>query len=294
MPDQLTTASAARGTVSLVAGITTGLVREAQARHALAPTASAAVGRLVTGTALLGASLKGRERLTLQIHGNGPIGAITADSWRAADGRVAARAHARHPDADLPLNERGKFNVARVVGSGQLQVTRSYEVGQPYSGIVPLETGEIGDDIASYLANSQQVPSIVAVGVLANPSGIIAAGGIIAQLLPGADEGTIGALEAAVAKMPPVTAQIAEGADTRALLHAVAGALDLKIFDDFSVAFDCRCTREKVETALLGLGRDELLKMAGEHPDTEATCAFCKQRYVLSARDVSRLVARLD
>jgi len=294
MFDQLTTASAARGTVSLVAGITTSLVREAQARHALAPTASAAVGRLITGAALLGASLTGRERLTLQISGDGPIGALTADAWSAGEGRVAARAHARHPQADVPLNERGKFDVARVVGRGQLQVTKSYEIGQPYSGIVPLESGEIGDDIAAYLANSQQIPSIVAVGVLANPSGIIAAGGVIAQLMPGADDGTIGALERAAAAMPPVTAQIAGGADTRALLAAVAGSLNLNVFGDFTVAFDCRCTREKVETALLGLGRDELVKIAGEQPSTEATCEFCKRQYILSADEVSGLVARLD
>jgi molecular chaperone Hsp33 len=294
MPDQLTTASAARGTVSLVAGITTDLVRETQARHALAPTASAAVGRLITGAALLGASLTGRERLTLQISGDGPIGALTADAWNGGAGVVSARAHARYPQADVPLNAIGKFDVARVVGAGQLQVTKSYEIGQPYSGIVPLESGEIGDDIASYLANSQQIPSIVAVGVLANPSGIVAAGGVIAQLMPGADDGTIGALEAAVAKMPPVTTQIADGADTRALLAAVAGALDLNVFDDLRVAFDCRCTREKVEIALLGLGRDELLKIAGEQPDTEATCEFCKRRYVLSASDVGALVSRLD
>jgi molecular chaperone Hsp33 len=294
MPDQLTTASAARGTVSLVAGITTELVREAQARHALAPSASAAVGRLITGAALLGASLTGRERLTLQISGDGPIGALTADAWNAGDGRVSARAHARYPQADVPLSAIGKFDVARVVGSGQLQVTKSYEIGQPYSGIVPLETGEIGDDIAAYLANSQQIPSIVALGVLANPSGIIAAGGVIAQLMPGADDGTIGALEAAVAKMPPITTQIIVGADTRALLAAVAGGLELKIFGDHDVAFDCLCTREKVETALLGLGRDELVKIAGEQPNTEATCEFCKRRYVLSSSDVGNLVARLD
>jgi molecular chaperone Hsp33 len=270
------------------------LVRETQARHALAPTASAAVGRLITGAALLGASLTGRERLTLQISGDGPIGALTADAWNGGAGVVSARAHARYPQADVPLNAIGKFDVARVVGAGQLQVTKSYEIGQPYSGIVPLESGEIGDDIASYLANSQQIPSIVAVGVLANPSGIIAAGGVIAQLMPGADDGTIGALEAAVATMPPVTTQIADGADTRDLLAAVAGALDLNVFDDLTVAFDCRCTREKVETALLGLGRDELLKIAGERPDTEATCEFCKRRYVLSSSEVGALVSRLD
>jgi molecular chaperone Hsp33 len=277
-----------------VAGITTDLVREAQERHGLAPTASAAVGRLITGAALLGASLKGRERLTLQIAGDGPIGKIVADAWSGGPEIIAARAYARHPAADLPLNARGKFDVAGVVGSGQLQVTKSYDIGQPYNGIVPLETGEIGDDIASYLLNSQQIPSVVALGVLANPGGIAHAGGIIAQLMPGADEATIGALEAAAAAMPPVTTQIANGADPEALIRAIAGTLPVKIFRVFTPAFSCQCTREKVETALMGLGRDELEKIAREQPQTEATCDFCRTRYVLSAGEVGDLAARLD
>jgi molecular chaperone Hsp33 len=294
MQDRLVTASAANGTVSLVAGITTEVVREAQRRHRLAPTASAAVGRLITGAALLGAGLGSRERLTLQIKGDGPIGSIVADSWSASDGCIAVRAYARYPAADLPLNARGKFDVAGVVGSGQLQVTKSYELGQPYNGIVPLASGEIGDDIAAYLANSQQIPSVVALGVLANPDGIVAAGGVIAQLMPGAADATIAALERNASDMPPVTQQIAAGADGEALLRAVTHALELRIFNEFRIEFDCRCTREKVESALLGLGRDELSKMASEQPQTEATCEFCKRQYVLSAREVNELVSRLD
>src|SRR5471032_1633421 len=241
MSDKIVTASAANGTVSLVAGITTEIVREAQARHVLAPTASAAVGRLLTGAALLGASLAGRERLTLQINGDGPIGSLVADAWSGGDGIITARAYARHPHADLPLNARGKFDVAGVIGAGQLQVTKSYEIGQPYKGIVPLETGEIGEDIASYLANSQQIPSVVALGVLANPAGIVAAGGIIAQLMPGADDATIAALERNAREMPPVTQQIVEGADGEALLAAVTRSLELNVFRAFAIEFDCRC-----------------------------------------------------
>ncbi|GAC1548614.1 MAG: redox-regulated molecular chaperone HslO [Candidatus Velthaea sp.] len=277
-----------------MAGITTAVVREAQERHALAPTASAAVGRLITGAALLGASLQGRERLTLQINGDGPVGAIVADAWSGGSGVVTTRAYARNPHADVPLNERGKFDVAGVIGAGMLQVTKSYEVGQPYNGIVPLESGEIGDDIASYLLNSQQIPSVVALGVLANPSGIVAAGGVIAQLMPGADDATIATLEANAQAMPSVTALISGGADPAAMLRAITASLEIKIFNEYTVEFGCRCTREKVEIALLGLGRDELEKMASEQPSTEATCDFCKRQYVLSATDVEKLVARLD
>ncbi len=183
--------------------------------------------------------------------------------------------------------------MAGVVGSGSLQVTSSYEVGQPYSGITPLASGEIGDDVAAYLANSQQIPSVVALGVLADPSGIRAAGGVIAQIMPGADESTIAALERNAGAMAAVTTQIVGGADPEALLRAVAGDLELKLFDRYEARFDCRCTREKVETALLGLGKDELAKIAREQPQTEATCDFCKVRYVLSADEVRALATRL-
>ena len=292
--DRVVTASAANGTVSLVAGTTTELVREARRRHDLAPTASAAVGRLLTAAALLGVSLKGRERLTLQIAGDGPIGTIVADAWSPGELVVAARGYARNPRADIPLNARGKFDVAGVVGHGQLQVTKNYEVGQAYVGIVPLQSGEIGDDVARYLGDSQQVPSVVALGVLADPAGIRAAGGVIAQLLPGAEETTIAHLEANAAAMPTVTAQIADGAGPAELLAQIAAGLDLRVHEHrYEVRFDCRCTRERVERALVGLGRDELIKMADEQPQTEATCDFCKRRYVLTSDEVRDLVARL-
>lgn len=293
--NRVVTASASGGTISFVAGVTTELVRETQQRHGLAPTASAATGRLITAAALLGASLKGPERLTLAIAGDGPIGTIVADAWNAGPEAIAARAYAKNPAAHLPLNARGKFDVAGVIGAGRLQVTKSYEVGQPYVGVVPLETGEIGDDLASYLAHSQQIPSIVALGVLADPDGISAAGGVIAQLMPGVADETIAKLEANAAAMPSVTAQIVAGADARALIARLAEGLDVKQHDhEYDVRFDCKCTRERVERALVGLGRDELLKIANEQPETEATCDFCKRRYVLSSAEVVGLLAKLD
>jgi len=293
--DRVVTASAANGTVSFVAGTTTELVRETQRRHALAPTAAAAVGRLVTAAALLGASLKGPERLSLQIAGDGPIGALSADAWSAGEATIAARGYARYPLADLPLNARGKFDVAGVIGKGRLQVTKSYEIGQPYVGIVPLESGEVGDDIASYLANSLQIPSVVALGVLAGPTGIQAAGGVIAQLLPGSADDTIALLEANAAAMAPVTTQIVGGADARALIERLAEGFELRPHEQvYEARFDCRCTRERVERALVGLGRDELLKISREQPETEATCDFCKRRYVLTAAEVEGLLARLE
>ena len=293
MPDLIISASAPDAGFALVAGITTELVREAQSRHVLSPTATAAVGRLVTGAALLGASLKGKERISLQVSGDGPLRSIVADAWLIDEERIGARGYAKVPDADLPLNERGKFDVAAAVGSGSMQVTKSFEVGQPYVGVVPLYSGEIAEDIAAYLVNSEQIPSIVALGVLADKRGVKAAGGLIAQLLPGADERAVAALEERALAMPPITKLISEGADAHALLHTLAGPAELRSHRTIDVRFACRCTREKVEVALLGLGADELNKMARERTETEATCEFCKKMYVFTSDEVTDLATRL-
>ena len=195
MPDLLLGATAGSG-ASIFAAVTTDLVAEVQRRHDLSPTATAAVGRLVTGAVLFGAGLAGRERISLQISGDGPIGTVAADAWLLGDRTVGARGYARNGRAELPIDARGKFDVAGVIGDGLLQVTKSYEVGQPYVGVVPLQSGEIAEDLAAYLAKSEQIPSVVALGVLANPNGVVAAGGVLAQVLPGAGDAAIALLEA--------------------------------------------------------------------------------------------------
>jgi len=294
MPDRIVTATAVDGSFSIVAGTTTDLVRETQQRHEMAPTASAAVGRLLTGAALLGASLKGREKLTLQVASDGPLRGLVADVSLNAPDEIGARGYARRPEVDVPLNERGKFDVGGAVGKGYLQVTRSFEVGQPYVGIVELASGEIGDDLATYLLNSEQIPSVVALGVLANPAGIKASGGVIAQVLPGADEATILALERRALEMTPVTAQVDGGATPEDLVRALAGELEVRYTRSYALAFTCTCSRERVERVLLGLGRDELDKIANEQQRAEAVCEFCKTAYVLSRDEVQGLIDRLE
>jgi len=294
VPDRLVNATARTGSCSLVAGVTTGLVEETTRRQRLSPTVSAALGRLLSAAALLGVGLKGPERLTLQIVGSGPIGGLVAEAWLLDATTVGVRGYARHPRVDVPLNGRGKFDVGRAVGIGRLQVTRSYEIGQPYIGIVPLASGEIGEDIATYLRDSEQIPSVVALGVLVNNEGIAAAGGAIAQLLPGADEATIGELERAAGALVPVATQIAAGADAEAVARSLSGSLALKPFTTYDVRFACRCSRERVETALASLGRDELLKMSMEPETPEATCEFCQDRYYFSRDEVGAIVRRLE
>lgn len=293
MADSLIAASSPEAGYSLIAGITTELVRETQRRHALGPTATAAVGRLVSGAALLAAGLSDRERISLQISGDGVLRTVTAEAWLTGPDRVGVRGQAANPQAELPLNELGKFDVSGAIGRGMLQVTKSSDIGQPYTGVVPLHSGEIAEDIASYLVNSEQIPSVVALGVLANPSGVIAAGGLIAQMLPGADDRAVRALEERALRMPPVTTLIAQGKDTHELLHALAGPAELRAHRTIEVGFACRCTREKVESALLGLGADELQNLARERRETEATCEFCKKLYIFTARELRELAGRL-
>jgi molecular chaperone Hsp33 len=293
MRDRLVTASAADGTVALVAGITTKLVAETRERHGTSPTASVAIGRLITAAALVGANLKGRERLSLQVSGSGTIGGIVAEVTMLPDHTVGARAYAHHPTADLPPTADGKFNVAELVGRGKLLVTKSYEVGQPYTGIVNLITGEIASDVAAYFAYSEQVPSVVAIGVHLDQSGVRVAGGVVAHVLPGASEETIGRLEENANSMDPVTTQILAGVEPEGIIERICAGMPPKRLREYDVIFACRCTREKVETALLGLGHDELVKIAEEQPTTEAKCEFCKRVWQLSADEVSNLAARI-
>jgi molecular chaperone Hsp33 len=293
MPDTLLAASAPDAGVALVAAIATDLVREIRERHDLWPTAAAAVGRLATGAALFGANLKGNERISLQIAGDGPLGNIAADAWLLDEQTLGVRGYARNARVDLPVDARGKFDVAGALGRGSLQVTRSSDVGQPYVGVVPLRSGEIAEDLAVYLAQSEQIRSVVALGVLANPNGVVAAGGILARALPGADERALIDLERRAAAMPPVTQLISGGAGVDDLLHGLAGAWELRSHHAFAIRFACLCNRGKVEAVLMGLGADELLRLTRERDRTEAVCEYCKTGYEFSVPEVDALRARL-
>jgi molecular chaperone Hsp33 len=290
MPDLIISASAPDAGVSFVAAITTALVAEARDRHDLAPTATAALGRLMTATALLATDLQATERTSLQISGDGPIGSISAEAWRIGDG-IGVRGRARRPLTELPLNARGKFDVAGAIGEGVLQVTRSYEIGQPYVGVVPLRSGEIAEDVAAYLSDSEQIPSVVALGVLADPTGIRASGGLIARVLPGADEAVIAHLERRALAMGPITSMIQDGADAQALMAALAGDLVLRSRQELAVTYACLCTRDKVEMVLISLGADEL-RILADQPDAEIACEFCKRRYDFNPVQLEALIER--
>lgn len=286
LSDYAVSALAAGDSVRILAARTTGLVREAQMRHGCSPTVTAALGRLLTGAALMGHALNGRERITLQITSDGPVRGLVAEA--AAGGRV--RGFPLRPAVDRPLNDRGKFDVAGVVGSGFLHVTHTFDTGQPYTSAVPLATGEIGEDLAAYFAASEQIPTVVAVGVLANPNGVMAAGGVIAQLLPGADDTVIDVLERGARAMPHVSALVRDGRTPEDLVAQLGGPLEPRLAGRHPLAFACHCSADRVAKAIIGLGHEALEDMAASQNDTEATCDFCGKRYYFPPQAIREIL----
>ncbi|HXW52343.1 MAG TPA: Hsp33 family molecular chaperone HslO [Candidatus Acidoferrales bacterium] len=284
--DYSASALAAGDSVRIVAARTTTLVAQAQKRHDCSPTVTAALGRLLTGAALMGTFLKGRERITLQIAGDGPVRGLLADV--VPGGRV--RGYPLRPRADVPLNARGKFDVGGLVGRGSLHVTRTFDTGLPYTSAVPLASGEIGDDLTHYFAHSEQVPTVVGVGVLAGPPGVIAAGGFIAHLLPGAREETIGMLEQTVLRLPHPTAMIREGLSPEDIVTRVGEGLAPRVTHAAPVLFACTCSRDRVTRVLIGLGPAELSQLANSDRETEVTCDWCGQRYWFAPSEVQELL----
>jgi molecular chaperone Hsp33 len=280
-------ALAAGDSVRIVAARTTDLVREAQMRHDCSPTVTAALGRLLTGAALIGSSSSDHERITLQVDADGPVRGLVAEVRRG--GRV--RGYPGRPRADVPLTPAGKFDVGGVVGRGFLNVTRIYETGQPYTSAVPLQTGEIGEDLAYFFANSEQIPSVVAVGVLANPQGVLAAGGILAQLLPGADASVTGVLERAARAIPQVSTLVRRGLSPEQMVDELAGELEPRVMHVQPLVFACRCNRDRVTKVILGLGRADLTLLGQAQEDTEVRCDFCGQLYHFSPSEIRELLA---
>ena len=288
--DYAVSTTAGGNTVRIVAARTTALVREAQRRHGCSPTVSAGLGRLLTGAALIGVQLTGRERVTLQITCRGAVRFLVADAL--AGGRV--RGFPGRARAELPLNVKGKFDVAGIVGRGSLHVTRTYDTGLPYTSAVPLASGEIGEDLAYFFARSEQIPTVVALGVLANPDGVVAAGGLLAQLLPGAEAATLDAIETAARTLPHISSLIRDGESPEQLIARFAAGLSPNPGLIQPLSFACPCDRRRVVRAIVTLGHEALAEMASGDEDTEATCDFCGQRYYFSPSEIGEILTAAE
>lgn len=295
--DKLIYGTAADATVRLISAVTTDTVAEAVRRHQTSPTASAALGRMLTGAALMGASLKDFDRLTARIDAEGPIGGIFAEANN--DGGV--RGYVRNPEAELPPKIDGKFDVSGIVGKGMFHITREsgFDLGlhrDPYVGSVPIVSGEIAEDFAYYLAKSEQIPSAVLLGVLLQNTEpfVTAAGGVMIQMMPGANEHIVTMIEDTVAHAPHLTSVIKEGATPEDLLRIALGVIDFDIVGEKDVAFRCTCSQERAISMIAALGTSEVEAMIAEDKGAVMTCGFCNETYSLNENDLQNIVASAD
>lgn len=293
MTDKLIRATAQNGDVRIIAAITTELVNEATSIHQCSPTASAAFGRMITGGVLMGALLKNStDSMTLQINGGGEAGEIIVTAH--ADGTV--KGYIANPLVDLPLNSKGKLDVGTAVGKdGDLKVIKDMGLKDPYIGQVPIYTGEIGDDIAYYFTVSEQTPSAVALGVLVDKDlSIKAAGGFIIQMMPGAPELLADTITYRLQEIPPVTTMIANGMTIEDILKEIFDGMDLKIYESIEPAYKCDCSRDRVERALMSIGKNDLSEICADGKTEEIVCHFCNTKYEFTNNDIKNIIKEID
>lgn len=273
-----------------LACVTTDLVNEARRRHGTYPTATAALGRALTGGALMGALLKTGQRVALKFVGNGPLRKILVE----AESNGAVRGYVEVPEVDLPPVH-GKFDVASALGrAGLLTVTKDLRLKEPYQGTVQLYTSEIAEDLAFYFAESEQIPSAVGLGVFVEPDEhVSAAGGFLIQSLPPADEELISKLITGIEQMPPITDQLRAGRTPEDVLELLFAGIPIDILEKRALAFQCSCSKERMERALVALGREELAEMARRKERIEVNCDFCREHYTFSREELERLMAEI-
>jgi len=292
MSDKLVRGTAHNGDIRVIGVITTELVNEAVKIHGTTPTASAALGRLLTAGSLMGAMLKSdKDKLTLKIDGGGEAMGVVVNSY--ADASV--KGYIGNPLVDLSPNAKGKLDVGGAIGKeGELLVIRDMGLKEPYVGRVPIYTGEIGDDIAYYYTVSEQVPSAVAVGVLVDKDLTIkAAGGFIIQMMPGADDMLADILTYRLEEIAPITTLIASGKGIDEILQYIFEDMDLKLLQSTTPKYNCDCSRERVERALISIGKDELSKIAEDNKTEEIRCQFCGKKYSFTPEDVNKILKEI-
>lgn len=291
MTDYLIKALGMDGTIRAFAVDATETIAEAQRRHDTWSASSAALGRTMVASLLLGATVKGEDRLTVKVQGNGPAGAIVVDS----NGKGEVKGYIKNPQVALPLNDKGKIDVRGAVGTnGTLTVTKDLGLKEPFTGQVPLISGELGEDFTYYMANSEQVPSAIGLSVLVDKDDSIkTAGGFMIQIMPGATEETISLLEERIAQLPLVSQLLDNGEKPEDLLERLIGKEELKILEKMPVTFKCDCSKEKFARAIISLGKDEIEQMIEEDHGAEAVCHFCGNKYHYSEAELKELAAEV-
>ena len=292
MSDTLMRGSSAGGEIRVLTAITTELVNEAQRIHHTYPTATAALGRLLTGAALMGAAgLKNEtDSMTIQIRGEGEIKNLVA----VTDCQSRVRGYISNPYVDRPLNDKGKLDVGGAIGGGYMSVVRDLGLKEPYVGQTPLVSGEIAEDLTYYYAKSEQTPTSIALGVLVDTdNSVLASGGFMIQMLPGATDEMAKSLEEILKNLPPVTTMIRVGMSAEDILFRVTEGFSM-ICENKAVTpkYECKCSKERMEKALISIGADELTQLINEQGQAELTCQFCDNKYMFSKSELENLLKR--
>ena len=263
----------------------TDIVNEIEKIHKTSAVVSAGLGRLTIATSLIGYGLKGDgDTVTIRMDGNGATGVLIA----VADSHGNVKSYVSNPVVEIPLNQYGKLDVKGAIGTdGTLSVIKDLGLKEPYSGTVPIVSGEVAEDIANYFATSEQTPTVCALGVLVNPDLTIKrAGGFLIQLLPFASEEVISTIERNIKDIKPVTTMLEDGQSPEDIALMLLDGLNPNILDSYNPVYKCDCSKERVQKALISLGKEELTKMAQEQKETEVCCHFCNNKYKFSSQDI--------
>jgi len=288
MSDYIVRATAKDAQIRAFACTTRDLVERVRQAHSTSPVATAALGRLLTAGSMMGSMLKGeKDILTIQINGSGPLKGITV----TADSKANVKGYVLEPNVIIPANDKHKLDVGGAVGIGVMSVIKDLGLKEPYVGQTVLQTGEIGDDLTYYFATSEQVPSSVGLGVLMEKDNTVKqAGGFIIQLMPFAQEHVISQLEENLSKVSSVTSLLDAGKTPEEILQILLGNLDLEILDKVPTRFYCNCSKERVEKAIISIGRKDIQEMIDEGKDIEVNCHFCNTRYTYTVDDLKRML----
>ena len=275
------------GKVSVICAETTNMVEEARKTHDLSPVVTAALGRMITITAIMGADLKDvKDKITVQINSDGPIGSMLAVSTNFPK----VKAYVKNPCVDLPLNEKRKA----VGANGFLNIIKDIGLKNPYVGTVPLVSGEIAEDFTNYFAVSEQKPTVVALGVLVNKDGVLASGGYVITLMPDATEEEIEKIENAIKNVKPISKMLEEKMQIEDIAKLVSGDDNIKLIEDNIIpVYECDCSKEKMEKGFITIGKEEMTKILNEDGKAELVCHFCNKKYNFTKEEIKDLIEKM-
>lgn len=290
MTDYIVRATAANNQIRAFAATTKETVESARQAHNTSPVATAALGRLLTGGAMMGSMMKNdSDMLTIQIKGDGPIGGLTV----TADSKGNVKGYVEHPEVMLPPNAQGKLDVAGALGIGLISVIKDMGLKEPYVGQTILQTSEIAEDLTYYFATSEQVPSSVGLGVLMEHDNTVKqAGGFIVQLMPFVDDDVVDRLEANIKKISSVTSMLDKGMTPEEILEEVLDGFEVEVKDTMPAQFYCNCTKERVEKAIISIGKKDIQEMVEDGKPIEVNCHFCGKSYEFSVEELKTLIKK--